>query len=197
MNHGQSQSSEETPMTMIRCDSLLSFAPAAAMLAAAAGLTPAAAQAPVDGRIVRIVYQVGPKGTWGLHLAHMKDGRYCVHFGNPGRLTLVHIERAASICFDKVPGAVEQTPERTTRAGDARQGGKIITISTHHRGSIEASGNDITLRIETCNKAEYETGYSCFPNRYVVRMGEEACSAEVTLFRGKAGTTTCEHYAAK
>lgn len=189
---------EEIPMTMIRFHGPRSSAAAAAMLAVAVSLAAAAAQAPTDGRIVRIVYQIGAQGsTWGLHLAPMKDGRYCVRFGNPGRLTLSIIERVADICFDTIPGEVARTPERTTRAGDARHGGKIITVSTHYKGSIETSGNDITLRIETCNKAEYETSYSCFPNRYVVRMSEEACSAEVTLFRGKAGTTTCEHYPAK
>src|SRR5262245_22364712 len=69
---------------------------AALFCAAHANLTPASGQTPADGRIVRVVYQVSAKGTWGFHLAHMKDGRYCVHFGNPGRLTLAHMDRAAN-----------------------------------------------------------------------------------------------------
>ena len=168
---------------------------AALCCAAAASLAPSSAQTPADGRIVRVVYQVSPTGTWGFHLAHMKDGRYCLHFGNPGRLTLAHMERAANICFDKVPGAVERTPERRFEAGD--QHGKKVTISTHQKGSIETSGNDITLKITSCSKAEHQADYSCLPNRYVVRMSGQDCSAEVSLFKGKAGTTTCEHYAAQ
>jgi hypothetical protein len=159
-------------------------------------LTPANAQTPVDGRIVRVVYKLPSGGTWGFHLANMKDGRYCVRFGNPGRLTLGIIERVGDICFDDVPGAVQWTAERNSKAGDASQQGKIITVSSHHRGSIESSGSDITLKIATCNKAEYETEYRCFPNRYVVHMSGQGCSAEITLFRDKAAEMTCEHYAA-
>jgi hypothetical protein len=170
---------------------------AALFCAAQANVAPASSQTAADGRIVRVVYQVGTGGTWGFHLAHMMDGRYCVHFGNPGRLTLAHMERAANICFDTVPGAVDQTPERKFQAGDTSQQGKIVTISTHQKGSIETSGNDITLNITSCSKAEHQAEYTCLPNRYVVRMSGQDCSAEVTLFRGKAGATTCEHYAAR
>jgi hypothetical protein len=159
-------------------------------------LTTAGAQTPMDGRIIRVVYKLPSGGTWGFHLAHMKDGRYCVRFGNPGRLGLSIIERVADICFDRVPSAVQQTPERTSKAGDARQRGKIITVSTHQKGSIESSGTSITLKIATCNRAEYETEHRCFPNRFVVRMNGEDCSAELALFRDKAVATTCEHYAA-
>jgi len=105
------------------------IAAAALLCATSASPAPASAQTPADGRIVRVVYQVTATGTWGFHLAHMKDGRYCVHFGNPGRLTLAHMERSASICFDKIPGAVERTPERTFQAGDTSQQGRIVTIS--------------------------------------------------------------------
>jgi hypothetical protein len=68
-----------------------------------AGSAPAQAQTPIDGHIVRVVYKVGSKGTWGFHLAHMRDGRYCFRLGNPGRLTLDDIRRLAHICFDNVP----------------------------------------------------------------------------------------------
>jgi len=170
---------------------------AALFCVAHANLTPASGQTPADGRIVRVVYQVSEKGTWGFHLAHMTDGRYCVHFGNPGRLTLAHMDRAANICFDKVPGAVERTPERKFQAGDTGQQGKTVTISSHQKGSIETSGTGITLNITSCSKAEHQAEYTCLPNRYAVRMSGQDCSAEVTLFRGKAGSTTCEHYPAQ
>lgn len=170
---------------------------AALFCVAQASLTPASGQTPADGRIVRVVYQVSATGTWGFHLAHMKDGRYCVHFGNPGRLTLAQMERAANICFDRVPGAVERTPERRFQAGDTSQQGKMVTISTHQKGSIETSASEITLKITSCRKAEHQAEYNCLPNRYVVRMSGQNCSAEISLFKGKAGTTTCEHYAAQ
>jgi hypothetical protein len=69
----------------------------------------ALAQSPTDGRIVRVVYEVifdggGPRGSsWGFHLAHMKDSRYCVRLGNPGRLTLAIIEKVGDICFAGSP----------------------------------------------------------------------------------------------
>ena len=66
--------------------------------------SPAIAQTPVDGRIVRVVYHIVYDGgrpssaTWGFHLACMKDGRYCVRLGNPGRLTLAIIAKVGDIC---------------------------------------------------------------------------------------------------
>jgi hypothetical protein len=66
-------------------------------------------------------------------------------------------------------------------------------------GSIAASGNEITLEINTCNQVSGEADYACWRNRYVVRMKGPQCSAEVTLknSRNRAGRTTCEHYAAE
>jgi hypothetical protein len=167
------------------------------LCAAAAITTPAGAETPVDGRIVRVVYQIGTKGgTWGFHLANMKDGRYCVRLGNPGRLNLAIIERVANICFDRVPGMVDRSKEQRSRAIDAADG-KTKTIVSFQRGSISAAGNDITLEITTCNQVEGNAKLHCFPNRYVVRMSREGCRAEVTLSQGTAGTTTCEHYPAQ
>jgi hypothetical protein len=62
---------------------------------------------------VRVVYEIihsnsGPRGSsWGFHLAQIKDGRYCVRFGNPGQhgWTRAIIEKFADICFDTIPGA--------------------------------------------------------------------------------------------
>ena len=171
------------------------IAVAALLCTTAVGVTSLSAETPADGRIVRVVYQVGAKGTWGFHLAHMKDGRYCVHFGNPGRLTLAHMERAASICFDKVPATVDRSGERRSQAFNERN--QPITLVSYQKGSIVAAGSDITLDITTCTRVEGETETHCRPNRYVVRMSGPDCNAEVTLPQGKAGTTTCEHYAAR
>lgn len=88
---------------------------------------PAAAQTPVDGRIVRVVYQVvfeggGPQNsTWGFHLAHMRDGRYCVRFGNPGRLNLAIIQKVGDVCFDTIPGTVERSHESRSQSFDTRK----------------------------------------------------------------------------
>ena len=166
---------------------------------------PALAQSAVDGRIVRVVYEVifdgdGPRGsTWGFHLAHMQSGRYCVRLGNPGRLNLVVIARVGDICFDRIPGAVERSKESTSRSLDARQKGKWISVSSYQKGSIEEAGNDITLLITTCNRPEGEADYRCFPNRYVVHMSGDTCTAEVSLSgsRSRAGKITCEHYEAR
>jgi len=172
------------------------------VLVACAGSAPAAAQTLDDGRLVRVVYQsivegMRQPGTWGFLLGRLGDGRYCVRFGAPDRYrALDYFKQAPDICFDTIPGSM-QSIERKSRVGDASQQGKLITVSSHHKGSIDVSGNDIALRIETCNKAEYQTSYTCFPNRYIVRVSGEGCSAEVTLFRGKVVTTTCEHYPAR
>lgn len=169
------------------------------------GVQGATAQTPVDGRIVRVVYDVifddaGPRGsTWGFHLAHMKDGRYCVRLGNPGRLNLATIEKVGDICFAGIPGAVERSKESTTRSLDAREKGKWINVSTYQKGSIARAGDDITLVINTCTRPEGDADYRCLPNSYVVRMTGDTCTATVTLSdsRSRAGKTTCEHYAAK
>ena len=166
---------------------------------------PAVAQTPVDGRIVRVVYEVvhegpGPRGgTWGFHLAHMKDGRYCVRLGNPGRLTLAIIQSVGDICFDAIPGSVERSAEQRSKSFDAREKGKQITVVSTQKGAIANSGNDITLDITTCNRIEGETETRCFPNRYVVHMNGETCTAEATLSgsQKRADKITCEHYAAR
>lgn len=166
---------------------------------------PAMAQTPVDGRIVRVVYQIvydggGPRGaTWGFHLAHMKDGRYCVRLGNPGRLTLAIIQKFGDVCFDSIPGAVERSPEQRSRSYDAREKGKQITVISTQKGSIARSGSDITLDITTCNRVEGEQETRCFPYRYVVNMDGAHCWAEVTLSgsQRRAGNIACEHYAAR
>lgn len=164
----------------------------------------AIAQTPVDGRIVRVVYQVinenGPRSaTWGFHLAHMSDGRYCVRLGNPGRLTLAIIQKVGDICFDTIPGSVERSPDQRSRSYDAREKGRQITVVSTQKGAVASSGNDVTLDITTCNTVEGEPETRCFPNRYVVHMDGPNCSADVTLSgsRSRAGTTTCEHYEAR
>ena len=161
------------------------------------------AESPADGRIVRVVYEIifdgpGPRGaTWGFHLAQMNDGRYCVRLGNPGRLNLAIIQKVADICFDKIPGTVDQSPVSTSKAFDTREKGRQILVSSYEKGSIATTGNDITLDITTCNSAG--TDYRCFPKRFVVHMNGPDCSAEVTLggSKDRAGRTTCEHYAAR
>jgi hypothetical protein len=178
---------------------------ALATLLFAPALSPASAQTPVDGRIVRVVYEVifngpGPRGsTWGFHLAHMNDGRYCVRFGNPGRLNLAIIQRVGDICFDRIPGTVDRSGERRSESFDAREKGKRITVVSYQKVSIQVSGDDITLQIATCNRVEGEQETRCFPNLYVVHMSGPACSAEVTLSdsNSRAGATTCEHYEAR
>jgi len=162
------------------------------------------AESPIGDRIVRIVYDIvfdgpGPRGAnWGFHLAQMKDGRYCVRLGNPGRLNLAIIQKAADICFDRIPGTVDQSSVSTSQAFDTREKGKRILVSSYHKGSIETAGNEITLNITTCNK-EGGNDYRCFPKRFVVHMNGPDCSAQVTLggTTDRAGRTTCEHYAAR
>jgi hypothetical protein len=169
----------------------------AVLLCAVGAITaPASAGTAVDGRIVRVVYQVGATGTWGFHLAHMPDGRYCVRLGNPGRLNLAIIQRVADICFDRVPATVDRSRERRSRAIDTADG-KMKTIVSFQRGAIGASGAGITLEITTCNQMEGDQRLRCFPNRYVVRMSGEGCHAEATLAGGAAGAVTCEHYPAQ
>ena len=177
----------------------------ASILGILQALSPAAAVTPVDGRIVRVVYEVvfdgqGPRGsTWGFHLAHMRDGRYCVRFGNPGRLTLAIIQKVADVCFDNIPATVDRSKETRSKSFDAREKGKQITVLSYQKGSIAMSGGDITLDIATCNRVEGEQDTRCFPNRYVVHMKGADCSADVTLSgsKSRAGHTTCEHYAAR
>jgi len=120
--------------------------------------SPAIAQTPVDGRIVRVVYHIvydggGPRNaTWGFHLAHMKDGRYCVRLGNPGRLTLAIIQKVGDICFDGIPGWVDRSSEQGSRSYNSREKGKQIAVVSYQKGSIAASGSDITLELTTCNR---------------------------------------------
>ena len=178
---------------------------AATLLSALPAISPAAAVTPVDGRIIRVVYEVafhgqGPRGsTWGFHLAHMPDSRYCVRFGNPGRLTLAIIEKVADVCFDKIPATVDRSKESRSHSFDAREKGKQITVVSYQKGSIAMAGSDITLDITTCNRVEGEEETRCFPNRYVVHMNGADCSAEVTLSgsTSRAGSTICEHYPAR
>jgi len=168
-------------------------------------LAPAQAATPIDGRIVRVVYKVvfenqGPRNaTWGFHLAHMSDGRYCVRFGDPGRLALANIRRNNDICFDAIPGKVARSSERTAPSLDAHEKGRTINLTTFQRGSIAVAGQEVTLDIETCAKIEGEAETRCFPNRYVVYMGGENCTAEITLASStsRVGATTCEHYEAE
>ena len=167
--------------------------------------SPATAQTPVDGRIVRVVYHIvydggGPSSaTWGFHLAHMKDGRYCVRLGNPGRLTLAIIAKVGDVCFDGIPGSADRSPEKRSWSYDAREKGKQITVVSSQKGSIASSGNDITLDLTTCNRIEGEPDTRCFPLRYVVHMDGPNCRAEATLSgsRSRADKITCEHYAAR
>jgi hypothetical protein len=149
---------------------------------------------------VRVVYNFATGGNWGFHLAHMKDGSYCVRFGNPGRLTLSVIQRVANICFDKIPGTVERSKESRSRAFDVREKGKQITVVSYQKGSIAAAGSDVTLDIATCNRVEgEETEAHCSPNKYVVHINGADCSAEVTLSAkpNRVSSITCEHYAAQ
>jgi hypothetical protein len=170
-----------------------------------AGTAQVMAQTPVDGRIVRVVYQVvfngtGPRdSTWGFHLAHMQDGRYCVRFGNPGRLNLTIIHKVSDICFDGVPATTDRSGERRSQSLDTGQKGKLITVVSYQQGSIASSGNDVFLDIATCNRVDGESDTRCFPNRYVVHMSGPDCIAEVTLASASSrpGTITCEHYEAR
>jgi hypothetical protein len=167
--------------------------------------SPAIAQTPVDGRIVRVVYHIvydggGPRNaTWGFHLAHMKDGRYCVRLGNPGRLTLAIIAKVGDVCFDGIPGSVDRSSEQRSRSYDAREKGKQIAVVSSQKGTIAANGRDITLELTTCNRIEGEPDTRCFPLRYVVHMDGPGCRAEATLSgsQSRADNITCEHYAAR
>jgi hypothetical protein len=173
---------------------------AALLCGTAASLAPARGQTPIDGRIVRVVYNFAKGGNWGFHLAQMQDGRYCVRFGNPGRLNLGVIQRVADICFDKIPGTVDRSKESRSRAFDVREKGKQITVVSYQKGSIAAAGNDITLDIATCDRVEgEETEAHCSPNRYVVHINGTDCSAEVKLSApsNRVSNITCEHYAAQ
>ena len=149
---------------------------------------------------MRVAYQFANGGNWGFHLAHMKDNRYCVRFGNPGRLTRRTIDRVADICFDKIPGSVERSRESRSQAFDVREKGKRITVVSYHKGSVEADGRDIALTIATCTRIEgEEKGAGCAPTRYVVRMDGENCSAEIVAppRSNHIASVTCEHFAAE
>jgi hypothetical protein len=137
---------------------------------------------PLDGRIVRVVYSFTSGGTWGFHLAHMTDGRYCVRFGDPGRLRLAIIAQVADICFDRIPGKVERTGESRSQAIDVNTG-KQITVARYQMGSIARTGNDIVLDITTCSRVEgvdKEGPCSSQPSRYMVRFTGRGCIARVT-----------------
>jgi hypothetical protein len=171
-------------------------------LVAILGIAASAARAEtaVDGRIARVVYTFASGGSWGFHLAHMKDNRYCVRFGNPGRLTLKIIDRVADICFATVPGSVERSRESRSQAFDVREKGKRITVVSYHSGSIAAGGRDITLDIASCEKIEGEEHEArCRPNRYVVHIYGGTCTAEISLARqpNRIASVICEHYAAE
>jgi hypothetical protein len=158
------------------------------------------ARNPLDGRIVRVVYTFTRGGNWGFHLAHMRDGRYCVRFGNPGvRLTLPTIDRVADICFDKVPGRVERSRESRSRAFDVRVKDKQITVVNYYSGSITAGSNDVWLDIDSCNRIEGEEKEArCGPIRFVVHIDGSACRAEVLSARPNSiSSTTCEHFDAQ
>jgi hypothetical protein len=167
-----------------------------ALCAAAAIAAPAGAQTPVDGQIVRVVYRIDTGGTWGFHLADMNDGRYCVRFGNPGRLSLAIIQRMADICFDRMPSTVDRSQERRSRAIDTADG-RMKTIVSFQKGSIAATGDAVALDISTCNGVEGGGEVRCFRNRFVVHLGGQDCSAQVTLARGTAHVLICERYTAQ
>jgi hypothetical protein len=157
---------------------------------------------PLDGRIVRVVYTFAAGGTWGFHLAHMNDGRYCVRFGNPGQLRLATIEKVADICFDGIPATVERSAEKRHKAFDTREKGKVITVVSFHKGTISAAGSDITLEIASCNIVEgEEKAENCSlersKDRFVVRFDGAGCGAAISLSSRKrlSGPVTCEHYA--
>jgi len=172
-----------------------------------AAVPAAAAQTPIDGRIVRVVYQVVPEGsgsrdaTWGFHLTHMQDGRYCVRLGNPGRLSLAVIAKVADICFDAIPGRVERSHEQASQ-GYWEGTGRRITLISFHKGSIALSEGRVVLEIITCSRVEdakqpEDLGCGRRPVRYFIDMKGQGCSAEAVLSRARAGTTTCEHYPAR
>jgi hypothetical protein len=130
----------------------------------------------------------------------MTDSRYCVRFGNPGRLTLQTIDRMADICFDTVPGSVERSRESRSQAFDVREKGKRITVVSYHKGSIAAGGRDITLDIASCSRLEGEEQEAgCRFNRYVLHIYGETCTAEISLGgrSNRIASVICEHYAAE
>jgi len=159
---------------------------------------------PLDGRIVRVVYSFTSGGTWGFHLAHMTDGRYCVRFGDPGRLTLAIIAKVADICFDRIPATVGRTAESRSHAIDVSSG-KPITVARYQMGSIARTGNDIVLDITTCSRVEgvdKEGPCSSEPSRYLVRFTGRGCIARVTgpdarRPGGGIGGIICVHDGAK
>jgi hypothetical protein len=175
------------------------------IVAAAPALAQTAAQTPIDGRIVRVVYKVifeggGPKNaTWGFHLAHMSDGRYCVRFGDPGRLALANIRRTNDICFETIPGQTERSSERSAPSYAASDQGKEINVTVFHKGTVQLIGNDVTLDIAACAAVEGEEQLRCFPNRYVVRMSGDTCTALIILTSRltRADEAMCEHYKAE
>ena len=161
---------------------------------------PAAGQSPTEGRIVHVKHEVVFDGrtradsTWGFHLAHMRDGRYCVRLGDTGpTLTLATMEKSADFCFAGIPGVAERSLEHPMWAFDTTP--KPIAIST--KGSIDSTGDDFTLTITSCTRSPGEAETLCFPYRFVVHMKGAECSAEVALARGKARATSCQHYEAR
>jgi hypothetical protein len=193
---GRTQSNDVEKRSMQRSLmlSIAAVAFAAVLSGSPAGLARAQTQTPVDGRIVRVVYQVGGapgavNPTWGFHMAHMKDGRYCVRLGNPGRrLSLAIIDEVVDICFDRVPATVDLSPERRYQAIDTSDG-REKTFLRFHKGSIGATGDAITLDVTSCRGAE-GVPERCFPSRYIVHISEKLPhvlrSASVRL-RGMAG----------
>ena len=175
-------------MTRSRGPNLALIAYTGLMLMASAGLTSASAQTAVDGRIVRVLI-VDALRTHGFHLAHMKDGRYCVHLSGLVRLNLATIERTDAICFAKVPATI-RTADRTLGLGSGNR-------TLYEMVSITAASKNVTLNIAYCRAEKTLPERRCFHKRYVVHMRGEDCSAEITLSRGKAVTSTCEHYAAQ
>jgi hypothetical protein len=176
------------------------FALALFPLCALAHTTPVRAETVAGGRIVRVVYKFTSGGSWGFQLAHMKDGRYCVRFGNPGRIRVAVIDRVADMCFDGVPGTVDRSRETRSKAMDVSEKGKQITLVTYQKGSIAAKGDVIALDITSCVRVEGDNkGERCSPNQYVVHMNGANCNADIILAprSNRIDTTTCEHYPAE
>lgn len=164
----------------------------------------ALAQSPLDGRIVRVVYKVsyqgGAKtGTWGFHLAHMSDGQYCVRFGDSGRLALANIRRTHDICFGTLPGKTDRASERVVSHPNAGHLVPALGVTVFQKGRIELAGGDIVLHVDFCAEIEGEQGPRCFPNRYLVRISGESCTAEIKFWSplSRALDPVCEHYKAE
>jgi hypothetical protein len=168
-------------------------------------VAPGHAQTLIDDRIVRVVYAVrfersGLKdATWGFHLANMSDGRYCVRFGNPGRLALANIRRGNDMCFDSIPGRAERASERVSPSGETDVQGQPRDVTTFIRGGIELAGTELSLDIEYCVGVAGDLKTRCFPVRYMVRMLGETCIADVPVPppHSRVKAIMCEHYKAE